>query len=62
VDAKAATMLQESALTPEQLASVLNELVSDHERLLNMACAAHSLAKPDATEVIANACEEVAIC
>ena len=62
VDAKAALMFQESALTPEQLASVLNELLSDHQRLLNMACAANSLAKPDATEVIANACEEVAIC
>ena len=62
VDKQAALMFQESGLTAEQLAEVLGELLNDHDRLLSMAQAARSLAKPDATEMIATACEEVAIC
>ena len=62
VDAKAALMFQEAELTAEQLAKVLGELLNDHGRLLSMASAARNLAKPDATEMIATACEEVAIC
>ena len=62
VDAKASLMFQEADLTADQLAEQLSNLFTQHERLLAMAVAARQLGHADAAEIIATACEEVAIC
>jgi UDP-N-acetylglucosamine--N-acetylmuramyl-(pentapeptide) pyrophosphoryl-undecaprenol N-acetylglucosamine transferase len=56
----AAEIKQESELDIQILAQQLGELLGDRSRLLSMAEAARTLAKPDAAQVIARACLEVA--
>jgi UDP-N-acetylglucosamine--N-acetylmuramyl-(pentapeptide) pyrophosphoryl-undecaprenol N-acetylglucosamine transferase len=56
----AAVVMQESELDIQILAQRLESLLSDRRRLLAMAEAARTLAKPDAAQVIARACMEVA--
>jgi UDP-N-acetylglucosamine--N-acetylmuramyl-(pentapeptide) pyrophosphoryl-undecaprenol N-acetylglucosamine transferase len=58
--AGAAELMQESALDVQILAQRLESLLGDRSRLLAMAEAARTLAKPDAAQVIARACLEVA--
>jgi len=60
VDAGAALLLPESAASAERLAALLTELLGDRTRLLAMAQAARTLAKPDATRRIADVCLEAA--
>jgi len=57
--ADAALLMPESELTPERLAAAVGSLCSDRARLLQMARNARALARPDATEVVADCCEEV---
>jgi UDP-N-acetylglucosamine--N-acetylmuramyl-(pentapeptide) pyrophosphoryl-undecaprenol N-acetylglucosamine transferase len=56
----AAVVMQESELNIQILAQRLESLLGDRRRLLAMAEAARTLAKPDAAQVIARACMEVA--
>jgi UDP-N-acetylglucosamine--N-acetylmuramyl-(pentapeptide) pyrophosphoryl-undecaprenol N-acetylglucosamine transferase len=56
----AAELMQESDLDAHVLAQRLQSLLHDRAALLAMAEAARTLAKPDATAVIARACLEVA--
>jgi UDP-N-acetylglucosamine--N-acetylmuramyl-(pentapeptide) pyrophosphoryl-undecaprenol N-acetylglucosamine transferase len=56
----AAEVIQESALDVQVLGQRLEALLGDRARLLTMAEAARTLAKPDAADVIARACVEVA--
>ncbi|MFZ0870277.1 MAG: UDP-N-acetylglucosamine--N-acetylmuramyl-(pentapeptide) pyrophosphoryl-undecaprenol N-acetylglucosamine transferase, partial [Rhodanobacter sp.] len=60
VAAGAAELIQERDLDVQQLAQRLTSLLQDRSRLIAMAVAARTLAKPDAAEVIARACMEVA--
>jgi len=60
VAAGAALLLPESEAGAERLATLLGELLADRERMLAMAQAARTLAKPDAARRIADACLEVA--
>jgi UDP-N-acetylglucosamine--N-acetylmuramyl-(pentapeptide) pyrophosphoryl-undecaprenol N-acetylglucosamine transferase len=55
----AAELMQESELDVQILAQRLESLLGDRTRLLVMAEAARTLAKPDAAQVIARACMEV---
>jgi UDP-N-acetylglucosamine--N-acetylmuramyl-(pentapeptide) pyrophosphoryl-undecaprenol N-acetylglucosamine transferase len=59
VAAGAAELVQESDLDAHTLAQRLESLLDDRPKLLAMAEAARTLAKPDAAEVIARACVEV---
>lgn len=59
VDAGAAIMLQQKGLTAELLADELAELLADRAKLMQMSLAAHGLAKPKATTMIADAFEEL---
>ncbi len=56
----AAELVQERDLQPQALAQRLQTLLGDRDRQLAMAAAARTLAKPDAAQVIAHACMEVA--
>jgi UDP-N-acetylglucosamine--N-acetylmuramyl-(pentapeptide) pyrophosphoryl-undecaprenol N-acetylglucosamine transferase len=56
----AAVVMQERELDVQILAQRLESLLGDRSRLLAMAEAARTLAKPDAAQVIARACLEVA--
>jgi len=60
VDAGAAEVIQERDLNIDELAQRLDALLHDRTRLLAMATAARTLAKPDAAAAIARACVEVA--
>lgn len=60
VAAGAAELIQEHDLNTKDLAQHLTALLSDRSRLLAMAEAARTLAKPDAAANIARACVEVA--
>jgi UDP-N-acetylglucosamine--N-acetylmuramyl-(pentapeptide) pyrophosphoryl-undecaprenol N-acetylglucosamine transferase len=60
VAAGAAELIQERDLDVQQLAQRLTSLLQDRPRLIAMAVAARTLAKPDAAAVIARACIEVA--
>jgi len=60
VPAGAAELIQERDWNVEQLAQRLDALLAGRARLLAMAEAARTLAKPDAAAVIARACVEVA--
>jgi UDP-N-acetylglucosamine--N-acetylmuramyl-(pentapeptide) pyrophosphoryl-undecaprenol N-acetylglucosamine transferase len=60
VAAGAAELTKESDLDVQQLAQRLESLLEDRARLLAMADAARSLAKPNAAKTIAGACLEVA--
>lgn len=57
-DQGAAYLLPQSDLTAEGLAGILRGL--ERNRLLEMACAARSLARPDAAEAVARACRALA--
>jgi len=58
-DAGAARLVPQSELTPRNLGVLMTELLSDPKRLLSMAEAARSRAKPEAAMTIAAACWEV---
>jgi UDP-N-acetylglucosamine--N-acetylmuramyl-(pentapeptide) pyrophosphoryl-undecaprenol N-acetylglucosamine transferase len=60
VAANAAVLLAESNASAERINSVLTELLADKARLLDMARAARSLAKPEAAQDIAEICLQVA--
>ena len=60
VAAGAAELIQERDLDVQQLAQRLSTLLQDRLRLIAMAVAARTLAKPDAAQAIARACVEVA--
>jgi len=56
VDAGAAIIRQQGELTPEWLASVINDFSANREKLLRMAVAARRLAIPGSANTIADAC------
>lgn len=60
VKAGAAILVPQPRFTPEALADTLKGLSSDREKILGMAQAARSLARPDATERVVNYCLEAA--
>ncbi|MDX1755765.1 MAG: undecaprenyldiphospho-muramoylpentapeptide beta-N-acetylglucosaminyltransferase [Marinobacter sp.] len=60
LDARAAVLIPQHRLSAELLADTLAELCSDRQRIINMAQAARSLARPDATERVVNYCLEAA--
>ena len=60
VDQGAASMLQQSQLTPEILANEINSICNRPEQRLNMAMCARELAKNDAAQTVAKVCLEVA--
>jgi len=60
VAAGAAELMQERDLDVQQLAQRLEALLGDRAKLMAMAEAARTLAKPDAAQVIAAACIESA--
>ena len=60
VKAGAAILVPQPRFTPEALADTLKELSGDREKILGMAQAARSLARPDATERVVNYCLEAA--
>ncbi|GMV28411.1 MAG: UDP-N-acetylglucosamine--N-acetylmuramyl-(pentapeptide) pyrophosphoryl-undecaprenol N-acetylglucosamine transferase [Rhodanobacteraceae bacterium] len=60
VDAGAALRIAENEATPQRLTHELGRLLGDRARLLAMAQAARSLAKPQAAATIADHCLEVA--
>ncbi|MGM0769669.1 MAG: undecaprenyldiphospho-muramoylpentapeptide beta-N-acetylglucosaminyltransferase [Pseudomonadota bacterium] len=60
VNARAAVLIPQPRLNPETLAETLRDLANDRARVLNMAKAAKSLARPDATERVVNYCLEAA--
>lgn len=60
VKAGAAILIPQSKMSPEVLAETLQDLAGNRERILNMAKAARSLARPDATERVVNYCLEAA--
>ncbi len=55
-----AILVPQPRLTAESLAQTLSELAQDRNRILEMATAAKSLARPDATERVVNYCLEAA--
>ncbi len=60
VAAQAAMLIPQQRLSAELLSDTLAELCSDRQRITNMAQAARSLARPDATERVVNYCLEAA--
>jgi UDP-N-acetylglucosamine--N-acetylmuramyl-(pentapeptide) pyrophosphoryl-undecaprenol N-acetylglucosamine transferase len=56
----AAIQIQETQLNVEKLKAVLLELLHAPERIVQMAIKARSLAKPDATMIVAKLCMEAA--
>lgn len=60
VEAKAAVLIPQPKLTPATLAETLQDLAKDRTRVMNMAKAARTLARPDATERVVNYCLEAA--
>jgi len=60
VEAGAARLVQQRDLDAPMLASLVRELCADRRVLLEMACAARELARPDATDCVADICLEVA--
>jgi len=60
VNAGAALLLPEPETSAERLAALLGELLGDRARLLSMAQAARTLAKPDAAARIADICMQAA--
>lgn len=59
VDGQAAMMIQQSELTAEKLAELLQGWLVDSERLKDMAANARKLSKPHVAERVADICEEV---
>jgi len=60
VKAGGAYLVPQPQLTPEVLADTLKALAGDRNKVMNMAMAARSLARPDATERVVNYCLEAA--
>ncbi|SFR73376.1 UDP-N-acetylglucosamine-N-acetylmuramylpentapeptide N-acetylglucosamine transferase [Marinobacter daqiaonensis] len=60
VKAGAAILMPQHKLTETLLADTLADLVGDRERMVDMARAARTLARPDATERVVNYCLEAA--
>lgn len=60
VEAGAAQMIQQNALTPEKLADVLRELSTNREKLKQMAIQARNQAVDDSAKRVADICLEVA--
>lgn len=60
VKARAAVLIPQPRLTADTLAQTLSELAAERNQLINMAQAARSLARPDATERVVNYCLEAA--
>ena len=56
VDAQAALLIQQHALRANELAALIQEFTEQRERLLNMATAARSLARPAAAHEVAEQC------
>ena len=56
----AAILIPQPRLTAKALAQTLSELAQDRYRIIDMATAAKSLARPDATERVVNYCLEAA--
>lgn len=59
-NAGGAIIAEQAALTPEKLAQLLNETLSDPARLARMAAAARTVGIPDAVKRLADLVEEVA--
>jgi UDP-N-acetylglucosamine--N-acetylmuramyl-(pentapeptide) pyrophosphoryl-undecaprenol N-acetylglucosamine transferase len=57
----AAVLIPQPQLTAEALSDVLKSILSNQEKLSSMQQKARSLAKPEATELVANTCLEVAL-
>ena len=60
-DDSAAILMPQKELSAESLVSCLNDLLTDAERLTAMSVNAKKLAKPEATQLVANACLELAV-
>lgn len=60
VGAKAAILIPQSKMTPAVLAETLGDLARDRSRVTDMAKAARTLARPDATKRVVNYCLEAA--
>jgi UDP-N-acetylglucosamine--N-acetylmuramyl-(pentapeptide) pyrophosphoryl-undecaprenol N-acetylglucosamine transferase len=60
VAAKAAILIPQAKMTPAVLAETLGDLARDRDRVTDMAKAARTLARPDATERVVNYCLEAA--
>ena len=59
VDAKAGLLMQQRELTPDRLADAMSKL--SRQSLMVMAVNAKELAKPEATSVVADVCEAIAL-
>jgi len=60
-DEGAAVLMPQPIFTPQALSETLKGLLSNENKLSEMSSKARSLAKPDATELVANTCLEVAL-
>ena len=60
VDAGAALLSPEGALTPDFLARLLKEFIGRRDRLLELAAAARGMGMPSATQRVADVCQEAA--
>jgi len=60
-DEKAAILMPQNTLTAQALADTLKSLLLNHKQLAEMSSMARSLAKPEATELVAKTCLEVAL-
>ena len=60
VDTGAALLMPQSQMSSESLAALLDSLIGNREKTLQMAIAARQLALPEATLRVADICEEVA--
>lgn len=60
-DEGAAILMPQSTFNPEALSEILKELLANEKKLFEMSSKAVSLAKPEATELVANVCLEVAL-
>ncbi|GGE67205.1 UDP-N-acetylglucosamine--N-acetylmuramyl-(pentapeptide) pyrophosphoryl-undecaprenol N-acetylglucosamine transferase [Streptosporangium jomthongense] len=60
VNARAAVLIPQARFTPAALVEILGDLTRDRTRVMNMAKAARTLARPDATERVVNYCLEAA--
>jgi len=59
VAAGAGEVIQQKKLSPETLAVMLQDLLPNRDKLIDMAVRARKLSKPNSAQVVADACEEV---